>query len=74
MAKYNTLLDVAFSVDHDLEDPHQLVEDPKNLHLVFAAMQARLDDLKKSRPLASAGEAFGICDTYEHDQFRKESS
>jgi hypothetical protein len=61
--KYNTMLDLAFSVEHDFDDPYELIENQDNLPLVLAALERRLAELR--RLPTEAGEAFGICDTYE---------
>lgn len=59
MPKYNTMIDVACSIEHDCEDPYDIpVAD------MIAAMTLRLQELRKT-PENEAFEAFGICDTYE---------
>jgi hypothetical protein len=63
-AKYNSMLDLGFTVEHDFDDPYDLIEKPENLHLVFDAIQKRLDALRLDPK--EAAEAFGLCDTYEH--------
>lgn len=59
---YNTMLDVAFTVEHTLEDPCNLCTQG-HIHLVLAALQRRVDYLKANP--SEAAEAFGICDTIE---------
>jgi hypothetical protein len=58
MPKYNTMFDVAFTVEHNEEDPYNVNKD-----LLLAALQKRIDYLKRN-PQECYG-AFGICDTYE---------
>ena len=56
--KYNSMFDVAFSIEHDHEDPYDVpVKD------LIAACRKRLDYLE-SHP-DDAQEAFGHSDTYE---------
>lgn len=61
MPKYNTMVDVAFSIDHDCEDPYDIpVSD------LIDAMLLRVQELRKTPP-DEAIEAFGMCDTYTHE-------
>ena len=60
MAKYNTMFDVAFSLEHDYEDPYDIpVSD------LCDALEKRLKYLRECREDSAVGEAFGVCDTYE---------
>jgi len=63
--KYNTMLDVAFSVDHDFENLEDLLDTPEGLKLILSALRRRLEMLETDHQEACG--AFGICDTYEHD-------
>lgn len=65
MPKYNTMVDVAFSVNHDFDDVEMLVSSPEGIQLLIGAMRQRLFYLIDNKN--EAGEAFGICDTYEID-------
>jgi hypothetical protein len=64
MSKYNTMVDVAFSVNHDFDDDQMLVNTPEGIKLIIQAMRQRLFYLIDNKNEAS--EAFGICDTYEN--------
>lgn len=57
MTKYNTMFDVAFSVEHECDNP----EDVPVTELLDG-MQRRLDDLRNHT--SDAMESFGVCDTY----------
>ncbi len=61
--KYSTMIDVAFTVEHDCDDPNNLLEDPANVRRVISAMVQRVADLLKCDAM-EASEAFGIVDTY----------
>jgi hypothetical protein len=61
--KYSTMIDVAFTVEHDCDDPSSLLDDPANVRRVIAAMIQRASDLLKCDAM-EASEAFGIVDTY----------
>lgn len=61
--KFNTMLDVAFSVDHSFEDPDELLHTSHGRQLVLAALAKRLAMLMAEPQECS--EAFGNCDTYE---------
>jgi len=52
------MLDVAFSVSSEEEDPYKLSKSE-----VISALEDRLESLKENY----CGEAFGHCDTYEED-------
>lgn len=58
MPKYNTMYDVAFSYEHDYEDPSEVP--PERL---IEALEKRVNYLKSN--LSDAAESFGVCDTYE---------
>ncbi len=59
MPKYNTMVDVAFTIEHDCEDPYDIpVAD------LIDAMLLRVQELRKTPP-DEAIEAFGMCDTYD---------
>lgn len=60
--KFNTMLDVAFTVDHDFDDDHQLIETDEGIAIVLDALRQRLEILTAHR--SECAEAFGICDTY----------
>ena len=63
MAKYNTMVDVAFTVEHDHKDPENLTP-PE----VIEALQRRINTLRtEALDEARVGEAFGILDTYENE-------
>lgn len=62
--KYNTMLDVAFGVDHNFEDLDDLLDRPEGLKLILSALRRRLEMLEAD-PQEACG-SFGICDTYEH--------
>lgn len=66
MPKFNTMLDVAFSVDHDFENDQNLLDSPEGIKLVIQALEKRVQYLKDN-PQEAAG-AFGVCDTYENIQ------
>jgi hypothetical protein len=57
--KFNTMFDIAFSIDHNCEDPHDVPDE-----ILIAALSDRLDHLR-ANPQEAAG-AFGVCDTYEN--------
>lgn len=63
MPKYNTMVDVAFSVNHDFDDDQMLVSTPEGIYLLIRAMEKRLFYLRNNKDEAVG--AFGICDTYE---------
>lgn len=56
--KYNTMFDVAFSIDHDCDDPYDIPVDD-----IITALEARVQYLK-ANPL-EVKEAIGACDTYD---------
>lgn len=58
MPKYNTLLDVAFTVEHDCEDPNDIP-----FELAIAALEKRLAALKSAGSFERC-DAFGVNDTY----------
>lgn len=58
----NTMLDVAFTVIHELAEAEDLLG-PANVHLVLNALQKRIDYLRENPQ--EAADAFGVCDTYE---------
>ena len=58
---YNTLFDVAFSVDHNYEDPNDIP-----VEILLEALEKRLMYLKANS--TEAKESFGFSDTYEADQ------
>jgi len=58
----NTMLDVAFTVIHELAEAEDLLG-PANVHLVCDALQKRIDYLRENPQ--EAADAFGVCDTYE---------
>jgi len=59
MAKFNTMIDVAFSVEHNHADPYDIT-----VGELIAGLEKRLAYLKANATGESI-EAFGICDTYE---------
>ena len=59
MPKFNTMFDVAFSIDHDCDDPFDIP-----VAYLIEAMLRRARELQ-SLPADEALEAFGACDTYE---------
>ena len=59
MTKYNTMFDVAFSVEHDNENPEDV-----SVALLLDAAQKRIDWLCNN-PCDAVG-AFGVCDTYSN--------
>jgi len=61
--KYNTMLDVAFSVEHTFDDEYELLHTTHGRILVLTALAKRLATLMENQEECS--EAFGICDTYE---------
>lgn len=63
MAKYNTMFDVAFSIDHDYADPNNIP-----LRDLIEALEKRLNYLKKNPQ--EAVDAFGVCDTYDIEDLR----
>ena len=65
MPKYNTMVDVAFSVDHDFDDVESLTTTSEGIQLLITGLSKRLAYLNDNP--SEAGEAFGICDTYEND-------
>jgi hypothetical protein len=62
--KYNTMLDVAFSVDHNFEDSNELLHTSHGRQLVSAALAKRLAILMENQKECS--EAFGNCDIRIH--------
>jgi hypothetical protein len=62
--KYSTVMEVAFTVEHDCSDPIQLLDDPANVRRVIAALMRRAAELLDIDP-KEASEAFGIFDTYD---------
>ncbi len=62
MPKYSTVLDVAFTVEHDFEDPYHLRETDAGRRLVFEACFKRLQELIFNQ--VEVPEAFGVLDTY----------
>lgn len=58
--RYNTMFDVAFTVEHDYEDPFDI---PKEL--LIEALQKRVDYIRASKEEGIVGEILGVCDTYE---------
>lgn len=61
--KYNTMLDVAFSVEHSFPDAEALLDSAQGRQMVFAALLKRIAFLVEEPN--EAAEAFGICDTYD---------
>lgn len=59
--KYNTMVDFAFELRHEQEDPYEVP-----LSDFIQAARARLDRIEQG--MEGAKEAFGICDTYEEDE------
>jgi len=57
--KYNTMFDLAFSVEHDNDNPEDV-----SAALLLDAAQKRIDFLR-NHP-GEAAEAFGVCDTYSN--------
>jgi hypothetical protein len=61
VAKYNTMFDVAFEVDHDEDDPQDVP-----VEKLLDAVEKRLRTLRAN--LEEAAEAFGVCDTYSNEK------
>lgn len=61
MPKYNSMFDVAFTIEHDYEDPNDVPP-----ALLIEACQRRLNDLRANPQ--DAAEAFGESDTYENEE------
>lgn len=63
--KYNSMFEVAFSIDHSIEDPDEI-----GVEELIAALQKRVDEIKEiaRRDPGEAIEAFGLLDTYEHQE------
>lgn len=64
MPRFNSMIDVAFSVEHEYETTEDLFVNDMNL--VLNALEQRLRYLRDN-PLEAA-EAFGVCDTYEIEE------
>ena len=60
MPKYNTMFDVAFTMEHDCEDPH----DVDTNELCWALLKRAFYLLEHP---GEAAEAFGVSDTYENE-------
>jgi len=58
MKKYNHMMDVAFTVVSEEEDPYELT-----IEELIDGMDRRLESLRKQHSY-EAREAFGHCDTY----------
>lgn len=58
--KYNSMFDVAFSIDHDQDDPYDIP-----VRELIDAMQRRVNELRTLG--GEAIEAFGLCDTYSKE-------
>ena len=63
--KYNTMLDVAFSVNHNFDEDYNLIETKEGMQMVLDALKRRLEWLMSNRD--ECWEAFGICDTYDNE-------
>lgn len=63
MPRFNSMIDVAFSVNHDFDVPEDLFTN--GMELVLDALEQRLRYLREN-PMEAA-EAFGVCDTYENE-------
>lgn len=61
MAKYNTALLVAIGVDHDYDDPEQLLRTEAGRNLLLSALTRRLVDLSNNPE--EVAEAFEVWDT-----------
>lgn len=64
MTKFNSMFDIAFSVEHNYTDPYDIP-----VEILIFALEKRLMDIKK-RVLDGEkqfGEEFGLCDTYTVD-------
>lgn len=59
--KYNSMIDVAFTVEHSYEDLDQLLAEGQEL--VIQALRKRLESLESEY----TPESFGVVDTYEID-------
>lgn len=62
MPKYNHMMDIAFSVVSETEDPFDLTAEE-----LLAGLERRIDNLK-SENYEEVKEAFGHCDTYDEDE------
>ncbi len=58
--KYNTMLDIAFPVEHVFEDPYDIP-----INVLIDALEKRIENLRQNPD--DKWEAFGVCDTYEID-------
>jgi len=61
---HNTMLDVTFTVIHEMEDPMDLFK-KENIHLVLNALQKRIDYLREN--LSDAPDSFGVYETVTDD-------
>jgi|688.fasta_scaffold16366_13 hypothetical protein len=59
--RYNTMFDVAFTVNHDCEEPRDVP-----VGVLIDALQQRVRYLKQNPD--DAAEAFGVCDTYDREE------
>lgn len=64
MPRFNSMIDVAFSVEHNYETTEDLFV--YDMNLVLDALEQRLRYLR-ANPMEAA-EAFGVCDTYENEE------
>jgi len=58
---YNTMFDVAFTVEHDEEDANDVPAD-----VLIAGLEKRIANLKATP--GEAREAFGVLDTYSTEE------
>ena len=59
--RYNTMLDMAFSIEHDYEDPADIPRE----QLLAALLRRVAEIISGDSEVGLVGEAFGECDTYE---------
>ena len=64
--KYNTMLDIGFTVEHSFEDPYNIP-----INVLIAALEKRIENLRQNPD--EKWEAFGVCDTYEIGHLHKRS-
>ena len=64
--KYNTMLDIGFTVEHVFEDPYDIP-----INVLIDALEKRIENLRQNPD--DKWEAFGVCDTYEIGHLHKRS-
>lgn len=71
MPKYSTVVDVAFTVEHDFKDPYWVLETDAGRRLVIEACFKRLQALLFNQ--VEIPEAFGLHGTYENAIFDRQT-